>query len=36
MRASEDAPPVEFSEDALEFPVTRLMENAQSPEYVDD
>ena len=36
MRAPEDRPTVEFWEDALEFPVTRLVENAKSSEFMND
>jgi hypothetical protein len=36
MKAPEDLPPVEFWEDAIEFPVRRVIESAQSPGYMDD
>ena len=31
-----DRPPVEFWENTLEFPVTRLLEDAESPEFMND
>ena len=31
-----DRPPVEFWENTLEFPVTRLLEGAKSPDFMTD
>ena len=34
--AGSGRPPVEFWEDTLECPVTRLLEDAESPEFMND
>ena len=36
MRAREDQPPVDFWENTIEFPATRLLQEANSPEFIDD
>ena len=36
MRAPEDQPPVDFWENTIEFPATRLLQEANSPEFIDD
>ena len=36
MRACEDQPPVNFWENTIQFPVTRLLQEANSPEFIDD
>jgi hypothetical protein len=36
MRARDDQPPVDFWENTIEFPATRLLQEADSPEFIDD